>query len=170
MKSPESTKLNSKPERHEMNYTKIDRTSPEIMSALAEARVFHKQGVIRARKAIVGEVVITTLANGSFETSNPAAEGDWVVTNPSGEQYINTAQEFVKRYEPMDESGVFKAKGSIRAIQNPFGKPIEIMASWGSPQFGDANCFIADSCEADGSNIAGEPYLIDGAAFAETYK
>jgi hypothetical protein len=153
-----------------MNYTKIVPKSPEIMASLAEARVFHKQGVIRARKAIVGEVIITTLANGAFETSNPAAEGDWIITNPGGEQYLNSAQEFLKRYESTPEVGVYKAKGSIRAIENPFGKPIEIMASWGSPQFGDEDCMIADTCDPDGSNPASEPYLIDGAAFAETYK
>jgi hypothetical protein len=48
--------------------------------------------------------------------------------------------------------------------------PIEIMASWGSPQTGGADCMIADTCDEDGSNMGGEPYLIDADAFAETYK
>ncbi len=64
---------------------------------------------------------------------------------------------------------MYVAKGYRRAIQNPFGKPIEIMASWGSPQTGDERCFIADTCNTSGK-CDGEPYLIDADAFAKTYK
>ena len=39
------------------------------------------------------------------------------------------------------------------------------MAFWGSPQFGDENCMIADTCDETG-NVTGEPYIIDSEAFA----
>ena len=70
------------------------------------------------------------------------------------------------RYEadPEGGEGSYRAKGFCRAIKNPFGKPIEIMASWGSPQTGDENCLIADTCDSAGK-MDGEPYIIEAAAF-----
>lgn len=156
-------------ETREMTFTKIDRKAAEIMKALAEAPVYKKQGRVQARKAVPGEQVTTTLASGAKETVNTANEGDWVMTNPSGEQYIISEKKFFGRYEETDEPSVYAAKGYCRAIKNPFGEPIEIMASWGEPQTGDENCMVADTCDADG-NVDGEPYLIEAKAFAETYK
>lgn len=151
-------------------FQKVDRKSPEIMEALANAHVYRKQGQVRAHRAEVGEQITTTLASGAKETVNTANEGDWIVTNPSGEKYIISQAKFESRYEPTDEDDVFRAKGHCRAIQNPFGNAIEIMASWGEPQTGDERCMIADTCDENGENMGGEPYLIDADAFAETYK
>ena len=153
-----------------MGYLKVDRKDGAIMEAIVKAPVFNKQGKVNARLAIKGEKVTTSLANGNKETDNTAKAGDYVVTNPSGEQYIIAGQTFIKRYESTDEAGVYQAKGSCRAIRNPFGQPIEIMASWGEPQTGDENCMIADTCDKNGENMGGEPYLIDSNAFVETYK
>ncbi|MDO8507815.1 MAG: PGDYG domain-containing protein [bacterium] len=147
----------------------VERKAPEIMSALAEAPVYKKQGSVLARPATPGEEIKTTLESGAEETVNTANEGDWIVTNPSGEQYIISEAKFLGRYEATDEDGTYTAKGFCRAITNPFGQPIEIMASWGSPQTGDERCMIADTCNADGE-CDGEPYLIDADAFTETYK
>ena len=152
-----------------MTFSKVDRKSPKILNALSSADVFKKQGRVNARPATEGEKVITTLANGQEETVNTANAGDFVVTNPSGEQYIISGEKFLNRYQETDEEGVYQAKGSCRAIKNPFGKPIEIMASWGEPQTGDENCMIADVCDENGDNMDGEPYLIDFTAFAKTY-
>lgn len=156
--------------RNKMTFLKVDRKSPEILTALASANVFKKQGRVNARPATEGEKVITTLANGQEETVNIANAGDFVVINPSGEQYIVSEKKFLNRYQKTDEKGVYQTKGSCRAIKNPFGKPIEIMASWGEPQTGDENCMIADVCDEKGDNMDDEPYLIDSAAFTETYK
>lgn len=150
-------------------FTKVDRKSLEIMSALEMAPIFKKQGRVQARPAVEGEVVVTTLAGGAEETINTAKANDWVMTNPSGEQYVIGKEKFFGRYEPTDENGVYQAKGYCIAVKNPFGTPIEIMASWGSPQTGDENCLIADTCDANGENRGGEPYLIDSKSFAETY-
>ena len=91
------------------------------------------------------------------------------MTNPSGEQYIISKDKFFSRYEQTDQEGIFSAKGYCKAIRNLYGRPIEIMASWGSPQTGDENCLIADTCDENGGNLGGEPYLIDGNSFTETY-
>ena len=156
-------------ETNESQFQQIDRKSPEIMTALADAPVYKKQGRVEARPATVGEEITTTLEGGAKETVNKAGEGDWIMTNPGGEQYIISEEKFLGRYEATDESGVYSAKGYCRAIQNPFGKPIEIMASWDSPQTGDKRCLIADTCDESG-RVDGEPYLIDADAFAKTYK
>jgi len=156
-------------EATEAQFQKVDRKSTEIMTALTEAPVFKKQGRVQARPAKPGEEITTVLEGGAKETVNKAAEGDWIVTNPGGEQYIIGEKKFLGRYEETDESGVYAAKGFCRAIPNPFGVPIEIMASWGSPQTGDERCMIADTCDAIGT-VDGEPYLIDADAFAVTYK
>ena len=152
-----------------MSFTKVDRKAPEIMSALAEAPIFKKQGEVEAYPADLGQKVTTKLKSGLEETTNEAGVGDWRVTNPSGEEYIILGETFFNRYEETKEQGIYQAKGYCRAIKNPFGKPIEIMASWGKPQFGDENCMIADTCDAEGI-LDGEPYLIEDKAFAETYK
>jgi hypothetical protein len=152
-----------------MSFKQIDRKSENIMNALASAVIFKKQGKVTARPATTGEKITTTLESGEKETENTANEGDYIVTNPSGEQYIISGQKFLNRYQESDEAGVYHAKGFCRAIKNPFGEPIEIMASWGEPQTGDENCMIADTCDQVG-NTDGEPYLIDSKAFTETYK
>ncbi len=153
-----------------MARAKVDRKASEIMQALSIAKIFKKHGEVRARVAIAGEEIITILKSGVKETMSKAVAGDWVVTNPSGEQYVISEVKFLNRYEPTGKDGVYQAKGYCRAITNPFGTPIEIMASWGEPQFGDKNCFIADTCDEIGGNRGGEPYIIEAAVFAETYK
>jgi len=157
------------PKPAESNFHLIDRKSPKIMAALSKAPIFKKQGTVKARPAKVGEEITTTLESGTKETVNKAKDGEWIVDNPSGEQYIISSQKFFGRYEATDKAGVYSAKGYCRAIPNPFGKPIEIMASWGSPQTGDERCMIADTCDA-GGKVDGEPYLIDADAFEKTYK
>ena len=156
--------------REESVYQNIDRKSPEILAALAAAPIFKKCATVMARPAIPGEAVITALKDGREETTNVAKDGDFVVANPSGEQYILTADNFLQRYIPTDEAGVYAANGYVRAIKNPLGFPIEILASWGKPQYGNEECLIADFCDREGNNMGGEPYIIDAEAFNETYK
>lgn len=156
-------------EQSKKEFVQIERKSPEIMEALVQAPIYKKEALVSARPASDGETVLTTLSSGEVETQNTAHMGDWVVTNPSGEQYVLSSATFNDRYEQTDSPGVYNAKGYCRAIPNPYGTPIEIQASWGSPQTGDAYCIIADACDENGT-LLGEPYLIEKAAFEETYK
>lgn len=155
--------------KEESPFQFIDRKSPEILESLAQAPIYKKQGHVMARLAIPGEQITTTFANGTKETTNQAEKGNWIITNPAGEQYIISEKKFLSRYEKTDKEGVYAAMGFIRAIPNPYSKPIKIMASWGSPQVGDEKCMIADTCDENGE-CSNEPYLIDGDAFADTYK
>jgi hypothetical protein len=150
-------------------FEKVDRKSPEVIEALKDAPVYKKFGMVKARIAQPGEKITTTLASGQKETENVANEGDYIMTNPGGESYIISEQKFLSRYESTKEDGVFGAKGFCKAVKNPYGKPVEIMASWGAPQTGDENALFADVCDESG-NMSGEPYIIEGKAFEDTYR
>jgi hypothetical protein len=170
MNNSESSQFSRSPEKNSLGYVRIDRKAPEIMRALATAPIFRKQGQVQARHTEGNEKVVTILVSSTEETRNTANSDDWAVTNPSGEQYILSDALFQKRYEATDRDGVYDAKGCCRAIKNPFGKPIEILAFWGEVQVGDENCLIVEMCDENGTILDGEPYLIDGLSFTETYK
>jgi hypothetical protein len=147
----------------------IDRKDSKIIDSLITSPIYKKYGNVKAKPAIVGEKITTVLESGAKETTNTANEGDWVVTNPGGEQYIISGKKFLGRYEATSEDGIYSAKGYCRAITNPFNEAIEIMASWGELQNGDDKCMIADVCDASGKSD-GEPYIIEKTAFENTYK
>jgi hypothetical protein len=149
----------------------IDRHDEKLLQGLQEAPVYKKQGEVRAQIAAGGEEVVTTLADGSVETKNKAEQGDAIITNPGGEQYVIKADKFVKRYEAKaGEEGVYSAKGYCRAIDNPYGEPITMMASWGEMQNGQIDCKIADTYDLETQQVGGEPYIIGRAEFNDTYK
>ena len=155
-------------EPYKNSFLKVERKSLQILEALAHAPRYKKNALVHVRRATLGEEVSTTLADGKVETLARAGENDIVVTNVSGEEYILPFSMLVERYDATDTPGVYRATGYCRAIPNPYGKPIEIIASWKTRQRGDENCFIADTCDAAG-NLTGEPYLIEHAVFMETY-
>ena len=154
----------------------VDRHDARIMEGLEEAPVYRKQGEVKASIAQGGEVVVTKLADGSTETRNTANEGDAIITNPGGEQYIIDAVKFGKRYEPKVgedgkvQEGVFSATGYCKAIDNPWGQPITMMASWGEMQNGQRDAKIADTYDLQTRKLGGEPYIIGRAEFIQTYK
>ena len=151
-------------------YEQIDLSTDDYTLKLAEAPVFAKKAEVSAVVAAAGQEVRTVLANGTEETVNITEEGDVIVTNPGGEQYILKPENFAKRYESTTEDGVYRAKGMARAFKNDTGAPIEIMAPWGEPQFGDENCMIATVFDPDNPNdIGSDRYIIGADEFAETY-
>ncbi len=157
-----------KQESQKETFLHIERKSPDIREALTLAPIYKKDVLVRARKAVAGEEVKTITKTGDVETVNEAQDGDWIVTNASGEDYILPPAMFTQRYGDSDTPGIYHASGYCKAIENPYGKPIEILASWGTSQRGDEHCFIADTCDANGI-LHGEPYLIEGDAFKQTY-
>ena len=151
-------------------YEKLDLSTEEYTEKLAEAPVYAKKAEVSAATATAGQEVRTVLGDGTEETVNYAEEGDVIVTNPGGEKYILKPENFAKRYEPTAEEGVYRAKGMARAIKNGTGAPIEIMAPWGEPQFGDQDCMIATVFDPDNPDqIGSDRYIIGAKEFAETY-
>lgn len=138
--------------------------NPELKTAIANSPIFQKQGKVTVEIAKEETVLQTVLADGRIETTNTVPAGDAIVTNPDGERYAMSVEKMNSRYEPTDEAGVYSAKGRINAVKNPYGKDVEIVASWGESQFGDKNCWFAVPVESDET-----PYIIDSGAFANTY-
>ena len=65
-----------------------------------EPHYYAKRAWISARPGKVGEEIVTVMKDNHKETKNTVKnEGDMVVTNPSGEQYIIEAKTFAKKYE-----------------------------------------------------------------------
>jgi hypothetical protein len=149
---------------------KLDVQTPDFTVAFASAPLADKQGTVLARQVTETETIVT-IVNGVFaETTNTAYPDDFVITNPNGEEYILQAANFLKRYKPTGLSGVYQARGTIRFIDNPTGASIEIIAPWGEPQFGEADCLLAVTVEDENDSISGDRYIIERKAFEATYK
>lgn len=131
------------------------------------AAFYRKKAIVKARKVTVPENLQTRLQNGLLETERIVPVGEWVVTNPSGEEYAIAEDKFDSRYDYVSE-GSYRAKGLIRAFPNPTGQDVEILAPWGEKQFGKADCLFAAGVD-DSGNLTSDRYLIGGTEFAETY-
>jgi hypothetical protein len=149
----------------------INTQTPEMTENLSAAPLFEKTAKVQAREAIEGEVIQTVLEDGTVETSNTASAGDVVITNPGGEQYIIGNEKFMSRYEPTEDVGVFKAKGMVRAIDNPTGGDILVIAPWGEVQIGgpDAKILVSVDPENPDAVIGTDRYIIGGQEFLDTY-
>ena len=90
---------------------------------------------IQAVEAQGGEVIETILADGTRETTNVAEVGDWIATNPGGEQYIIKPATFAKKYEPATELGGnwYKPKGGPQQFVQ-IKRDMSVLASWGEVQ------------------------------------
>jgi hypothetical protein len=150
----------------------IDRHAPAISEALTrDGKIYRKTGEVQAEQASAATLVETVLADGTKETKNMAAPGDFIVTAPAGERYVVKPDTFLARYVPKrGKTGLYTACGQIVAVPNPLGRPISIMASWGEAQHGSANCMIADVFDPATKQRKGQPYLIALAEFKKTYK
>lgn len=149
---------------------KLDLSTEEWTERLAAAPVYAKKGIVSARQVAEREEVKTTLADGTEETVNVAEPGDVVVTNPSGEKYVLKPDNFAKRYDATEEEGVFRAKGMARAVQNPTGADVEIMAPWGEPQYGGPDCMLATVFDPEQPGVIGaDRYIIGRDEFLATY-
>lgn len=125
-----------------------------------DAPTYRKKVVVSARPATEGELLVTTLADGTEETRQTLTSEHMVVTNPGGEEYAILREKFATLYEEIGD-GRYLSVGRIKALPNPYGEPIEIDAPWGGRQVGGADCWLAQN----GSSR----YLIGGSEFLETY-
>lgn len=151
-------------------YKEVDRHDPIITEGIEKAPIFKKKGEVMAQVAMGGETIETILADGTKETTNTAEVGDFIITNPGGERYIVKPDKFNKRYGPKEGvEGVYEAKGYCKAIKNPTGENVKIMASWGEIQTGDSECMFADTYDPETNTLGGEPYIIEKTAFEQTY-
>lgn len=148
----------------------LDLSSDEFATALAEAPVYRKAAIVKARRAVPGEVIVTVTPDGVEEGRNTAGEDDHVVTGANGADFILPGEKFNKLYEETEEPGVFQSRGMARIIDNPTGKKIGILAPWGEMQYGDGESKIAVQYDPQNPNVVGtDRYILDKTEF-EAYK
>lgn len=123
-----------------MAFRKIENL-PDYINELGEKGMginqYQKFAEVRARQGKEGEEVITVMKNGLEETRNTVqidsktGEAGWIVTNPSGEQYIVPDSKFRARYDvEKAKDGVYPSVFSpIRAIE--IDEDISFTAPWG---------------------------------------
>lgn len=102
----------------------------------AEIKSYAKFARVQAVCATGGERIETILADGTKETTNVAAPGDWIITNPGGEKYIVPAAKFPKKYEPAPELGEnwYKPTGGVQKFLE-LTEDTVFICSWGEEQF-----------------------------------
>jgi hypothetical protein len=144
--------------------------------AIAEAldrdgKIYSKTGEYRAVRVEAPTPVETILANGMKETKNTALPGDYILTGVGGERYVVKPDVLEKRYEKKPgRPGVYLARGHVKAIENPFDRPLHILAPWGEVQHGAADCIVADTYDLEAKKRGGKPYLIARAEFDASYR
>lgn len=136
---------NSREKEHQQQMVNIDGEDvlcdeidmlAEYGAALENAPQYRKKVIVDARQATEHEVVSTSQDG----MKNYADAGDWIIHNPgdkdpyvfgSKKDPVEVRQEkFAKKYEPIpDQSGKFRAKGVIRALQ--IDRNIVFGTSWG---------------------------------------
>lgn len=149
-----------------MNTITIDPTDPALIEALSNAPIYRKNVTVKARPAD-GAPVTTVLASGETETVRPTILGEWVVTNPAGEEYSIPGETFTARYEPTAQPGVFRAVGRARMM--PHGRPgrVSMVVPWGV-MGGGPDALVAVTVDGEGVPD-GDPYLIGADESAGTY-
>lgn len=142
----------------------VNPNTADMDELFAQAPTYTKKSQVTIRVASPGEKLVTTLKDGTVETSRVLNGGEHIVTNPSGEQYAIDVNTFESRYRHVD-GDVYQAVGQVRAVQNPMGEHVSIDASWGEKQYGGPRCYFAERVDKPG-----ERYIIGENEFLETYK
>jgi hypothetical protein len=150
----------------------VDLHDAEHTERFRVAPIFQKNAVVTARQVKTPEFLDTVLANGFLETSREVPVGHWIITNPGGEEYAKTEEQFKERYEFLglrDGKLTFRAKGIIRAYSNPTGQSVEIMTPWDAKQYGDAQCYFGVTVD-ENYEPTDFRYIIGKEEFDETYE
>ena len=130
----------------------------------ATVKNFAKFARVQAEQATEETPIVTILQDGTKETTNTAMPGDWIVTNPGGEQYVVPGSKFSKKYEPAPELGDnwYKPTGGVQRFLET-DEDLVFVCSWGEEQTIKAGGFINVSCLDDIYGIARQEFF-------DTYK
>ena len=94
--------------------------------------LYIKTASIKARKGIIGEKIVTIMSDGHIESQNIVKnDGDMVVTNPNGEQFLMRAKDFAERYMPIPEKPEHYYPKPLPQTMLYLDKDIEFVAPWG---------------------------------------
>ena len=140
------------------HFKKIDLTHIDW----THARLARKCARVRARQATRAEEVASVMEDGFRETRNEARPGDYIVQNPSGEEYVTAKDTFEERYRQTEQQNVYE----------PISPPVKVV------ELDENVCFEAPWGEemrirAGGVLIlrdSGEIYGIQRDEFQKTYE
>lgn len=141
--------------------TQFKRIDPAEID-LTNARLARKCARVRARQVTRVEEVASIMEDGFRETMNEARPGDYIVQNPTGEQYVTGKDEFEQRYRQTEQQNVYE----------PISRPVRVV------ELNENVCFEAPWGEemrikAGGVLIlreSGEIYGIQRDEFQRTYE
>jgi len=139
--------------------------NPELTEKIfGEVDTYAKFARVQAVQAKGGEEIVTVLADGTKETKNVAKAGDWIVTNPGGEQYIVPEAKFAKKYEKAADlgDGWYKPTGGAADFRQ-IKHDMNMLAPWGEEQVLKKGAYI---------NVTdiNDLYGVAEAEFNDTYK
>ena len=106
----------------------LERFLPEILAS----NIYKKTAVVNARKLNKSELILTYTQGKDgieLETRRIGKPGDYVVKNPSGEEYIIAEKIFLDRYEHK-HFNMYRPVGKVKAIKYK-GPDINFYAGWG---------------------------------------
>ncbi len=166
--------MNNKENESENSYKKL--TREEVIELYKEAsnkglvKEYEKFVKVLARPAKKSEK-ITTSIEGEKRTKNQAKSGDFVVKNPSGEEYIVSGKKFKQRYTQIGEAEDFpnykryEAVGIVWGFQY-HGPDLKIEAPWGEEQI----VKDGDMLVSTGKESYDDIYSIQIDIFKDTYR
>jgi hypothetical protein len=165
----------------------FDLLSPTINST---GQHYSKFGSVLFRQAKISETIITKTPDGRVETTNTANAGDFIVRNPTGEEYVLTPQKFAPRYSISRHAATITLPHGEYIEATPKGRCLAVILTSDIIKqlhipMNDKNefCFIADWGEAmiavegdmlccpvnDNGHVGNEVYRIEKTAFSKTY-
>ena len=124
-----------------------------------------KTATVKARRVKENEMIKTKTSDGLFETVNVGIKDEkgelgWVVTNPSGEQYIINNDEFNKTYTQMQNGEYIKGKP---VLTMKLEENITFNAPWGEEMKVKSGGYLIINGKDD-------IYGIQEVSFNETYR
>lgn len=140
------------------DFKPIDLNSIDV----SNARLARKCARVRARQVTDAEEVASVMEDGFDETSNTARPGDYIVQNPTGEQYVTSKDEFERRYRQTGQPDVYEPLfPPVRVLE--LADNVRFQAPWGEEMRIKAGgvLVIQDS---------GEIYGIQREEFRKTYE
>ncbi|MEX1018394.1 MAG: hypothetical protein WDZ49_01975 [Litorilinea sp.] len=140
----------------EVEFTVIDTADFDF----TDAPYYKKCAIVSARAAMAGET-IETVVDGLTETVNVANDGDYVVSNPGGEEYIVEKDRFESRYTLIEatENQFLPTGAPVQIIE--LDQNVEFEAPWGETQYILAGGFLIFNVD--------EVYGIQRQEFLDTY-
>lgn len=97
---------------------------------MTNVRLARKCARVRARQVTRAEEVASVMQDGFHETMNKAQPGDYIVQNPTGEEYVTAKGEFEERYRQTEQQNVYEPiSPPVRVVE--LNENVCFEAPWG---------------------------------------